>query len=63
MESLEWLKGFIDGGASPKNVSNDAQAVAFRQQRNSLTWDGIWMMNEWEKVKDLQWAAPRPDHR
>ena len=57
MESLEWLLGFIKNGASPKNVSNDAQAVAFRQQRNSLTWDGIWMMNEWEKVDGLEWAA------
>ncbi len=57
VESLEWLKSFIARGQSPQNVSNDAQAVAFRQQRNSLTWDGIWMMNEWDKVKDLQWAA------
>jgi multiple sugar transport system substrate-binding protein len=57
VESLEWLRGFVTSGASPRNVSNDAQAVAFRQQRNSLTWDGIWMMNEWEKVKDLTWAA------
>ena len=57
VEALEWLKGFIEKGASPKNVSNDAQAVAFRQGRDSLTWDGIWMMNEWEKVKDLKWAA------
>jgi multiple sugar transport system substrate-binding protein len=57
VESLEWLKSFIARGASPKDVSNDAQAVAFRQGRNALTWDGIWMMNEWEKVKDLEWAA------
>jgi multiple sugar transport system substrate-binding protein len=57
VQSLEWLKSFIAGGASPKDVSNDAQAVAFRQQRNSLTWDGIWMMNEWEKVQGLDWAA------
>ena len=57
VESLEWLRGFIARGASPKDVSNDAQAVAFRQQRNSLTWDGIWMMNEWEKVKGLEWGA------
>ncbi len=61
VESLEWLKGFVASGASPKNVSNDAQAVAFRQGRNSLTWDGIWMMNEWEKVETLEWsAAPVP---
>ncbi len=57
VQSLEWLRGFIDRGASPANVSNDAQAVAFRQQRDSLTWDGIWMMNEWEKVADLEWSA------
>ncbi|WP_377644939.1 ABC transporter substrate-binding protein [Oryzobacter terrae] len=57
VEALEWLRGFTQSGASPKNVSNDAQAVAFRQQRNSLTWDGIWMMNEWEKVQGLEWAA------
>ncbi|HEX5880324.1 MAG TPA: ABC transporter substrate-binding protein, partial [Actinomycetota bacterium] len=26
-----------------------------------LTWDGIWMMNEWAKVKSLEWgAAPLP---
>ena len=30
VESLEWLRGFVDNGASPRNVSNDAQAVAFR---------------------------------
>ena len=57
VQAMEWLRSFIENGASPKNVSNDAQAVAFRQQRDSLTWDGIWMMNEWEKVKDLEWAA------
>jgi multiple sugar transport system substrate-binding protein len=57
VEALAWLTSFIDSGASPRNVANDAQAQAFRQQRNSLTWDGIWMMNEWAKVDGLQWAA------
>src|SRR4029450_7193265 len=43
------------------NVANDAQAVAFRQGKNPLTWDGIWMMNEWNKVNGLDWgAAPLP---
>jgi multiple sugar transport system substrate-binding protein len=56
-ESLNWLTSFINSGASPANVASDAQAQAFRQQRNSLTWDGIWMMNEWDKVEGLDWAA------
>ncbi len=57
VDSLNWLTSFITSGASPANVASDAQAQAFRQQRNSLTWDGIWMMNEWAKVDGLDWAA------
>jgi multiple sugar transport system substrate-binding protein len=57
VDSLNWLTSFITSGASPQNVASDAQAQAFRQQRNSLTWDGIWMMNEWAKVPGLDWVA------
>ncbi|KGN41209.1 ABC transporter substrate-binding protein [Knoellia aerolata] len=59
VEALEWMTSFIAKGDSPKNVSNDAQAVAFRQQRNALTFDGIWMMNEWAKVAGLEWEAAK----
>jgi multiple sugar transport system substrate-binding protein len=57
VEALTWLRNNVQQGNSPKNVANDAQAVAFRQGKNPLTWDGIWMMNEWAKIKGLQWAA------
>jgi multiple sugar transport system substrate-binding protein len=61
VEALTWLRSNIEQGYSPKNVAADAQAVAFRQGKNPLTWDGIWMMNEWAKVKGLQWqASPMP---
>jgi multiple sugar transport system substrate-binding protein len=61
VEALTWQVDNIQQGYSPKNVANDAQAVAFRQGKNALTWDGIWMMNEWAKVKSLDWgAAPMP---
>ncbi len=56
-QALSWLVSWIQKGDSPKDVANDAQAQAFRQGRNALTWDGIWMMNEWAKVPGLQWAA------
>jgi multiple sugar transport system substrate-binding protein len=57
VEALTWQVNNIQQGYSPKNVANDAQAVAFRQGKNALTWDGIWMMNEWAKIKGLEWAA------
>jgi multiple sugar transport system substrate-binding protein len=61
VQALTWLTNNIDQGYSPKNVAADAQAIAFRQGKNALTWDGIWMMNEWAKVKGLEWgAAPMP---
>jgi multiple sugar transport system substrate-binding protein len=61
IEALEWYTSWIQKGASPRNVAEDAQATAFKQGRNSLTWDGIWMMNEWKTVSDLDWGvAPVP---
>jgi multiple sugar transport system substrate-binding protein len=61
IEALEWYTSWIQKGASPRNVAEDAQATAFKQGRNSLTWDGIWMMNEWDTVNSLEWGvAPVP---
>ncbi|HSK36239.1 MAG TPA: substrate-binding domain-containing protein, partial [Actinomycetota bacterium] len=61
VEALTWMVNVNKQGYSPKNVAIDAQQVAFRQGKDSLTWDGIWMMNEWPKSKGLEWgAAPVP---
>jgi hypothetical protein len=62
VQALTWMVDQAKQGYSPKNVALDAQAVAFRQQKDAMTWDGIWMMNEWAKVKSLDWgAAPIPN--
>jgi len=61
IEALNWYVSWIGKGASPRNVAEDAQATAFKQGRNTLTWDGIWMMNEWNTVDQLDWGvAPVP---
>ena len=61
VEALEWYASHVEKGFSPPNVANDAQAQAFRQGRDAMTWDGIWMMNEWAKVDGLDWgASPLP---
>ena len=61
VEALEWYASHVEKGFSPANVANDAQAQAFRQGRDAMTWDGIWMMNEWAKVGGLEWgASPLP---
>jgi multiple sugar transport system substrate-binding protein len=60
VEALSWYAAHVPE-YSPPNVTNDAQAVAFRQGKDAMTWDGIWMFAEWEKVEGLDYGvAPLP---
>lgn len=57
VEALTWMVSHVEKGNSPRDVSNDAQVQGFRQQSNAIELNGIWMMNEWDKVDGLEWAA------
>lgn len=61
VEALEWMVGLINDGHSPKNVAQDAEYVAFQNGKNALHWNGIWQINAFKDVKDLDWGvAPVP---
>jgi len=44
--ALEWQTSMIDGGYSPSNVAIDSQYVAFKNGETSITFDGIWQIND-----------------
>jgi multiple sugar transport system substrate-binding protein len=46
VDALTWMAGIIDKGYSPKNVAQDSQYVAFKNGKVSVTWDGIWQIND-----------------
>ncbi len=46
MKALTWMREQVDKGYSPDNVDIDAQYVAFKNGKNSITWDGIWQIND-----------------
>ena len=48
-EALTWMRSQVDKGYSPDNVDIDAQYVAFKGGQNSITWDGIWQINDLEE--------------
>ncbi len=48
VEALSWMKEQVDKGYSPTNVDVDAQYLAFKNGENSITWDGIWQINDLE---------------
>jgi multiple sugar transport system substrate-binding protein len=44
--ALEWQRSMVDQGFSPADVAIDSQYVAFKNGENSITWDGIWQIND-----------------
>jgi multiple sugar transport system substrate-binding protein len=44
--ALGWMREQVEKGYSPENVDIDAQYVAFKGGQNSITWDGIWQIND-----------------
>lgn len=46
VKALTWMRDQVDKGYSPANVDIDAQYLAFKNGKNSMTWDGIWQIND-----------------
>ena len=58
--ALEWQRSMVDKGYSPPNVAIDSQYAAFKNGKNSITWDGIWQINDLESSKVNYGIAPIP---
>src|SRR5690606_30980240 len=53
-------RSITEQGYSPGNVAIDSQYVAFKNGETSITWDGIWQINDLE-ASGMPWAmAPIP---
>ncbi|MEV7990561.1 ABC transporter substrate-binding protein [Streptomyces sp. NPDC086077] len=62
-EALSWMVQQIRKGYSPDQVAQDAQYNAFKNNKVSFTWDGIWQINDLkENATSVDWrmsAVPR----
>lgn len=45
-KALGWMVDQTKNGNSPANVDLDAQYLAFKNGKTSITWDGIWQIND-----------------
>ena len=46
----------VKKGYSPKNVAIDTQYNAFKTNKNAITWDGIWQINDLKATaSNVQW--------
>lgn len=60
VDALGWMRSLVDSGYSPGNMAIDAQYVAFKNGENSITWDGIWQINDLKDSGLPFAAAPVP---
>ncbi|MCW2633705.1 MAG: transporter substrate-binding protein [Blastococcus sp.] len=60
VKALEWQRSMVDNGYSPPNVAIDSQYQAFKNGQNSITWDGIWQINDLEASGLNYGIAPVP---
>lgn len=56
VEALSWQTSMVDDGYSPSDVAIDSQYVAFKNGETSITWDGIWQLNDLD-ASGLPYAA------
>jgi len=60
VQALTWMREQIDKGYSPASVDIDSQYTAFKNEENSITWDGIWQINDLQ-ASGMNWGiAPLP---
>ena len=60
VQALTWMRQQVDKGYSPGNVDIDAQYVAFKNGDTSITWDGIWQINDLQASALNFGIAPLP---
>jgi multiple sugar transport system substrate-binding protein len=60
VDALTWMTSIIEKGYSPKNVAQDSQYIAFKNSKVSVTWDGIWQINDLKSTKLPFALAPIP---
>ncbi|WP_434041674.1 MULTISPECIES: ABC transporter substrate-binding protein [Sorangium] len=57
VEALGFMLELIQRGYSPRDVGQDADSIAFTNNRNAFIWNGIWMINVYRAIPGLEWGV------
>lgn len=60
VQALTWMREQVEKGYSPGNVEIDSQYIAFKNGDTSITWDGIWQINDLEASELPYGIEPLP---
>lgn len=57
VQALQWMVDVVKQGYSPANVGQDADYVAFKNNKNAFNMNGIWQINDCAATGGLEWGA------
>jgi len=62
VKAMTWYVDLIKNGNSPAKIAQDADFVAFQNNKNAFNWNGIWQLNALVPQKNVEWGvAPLPN--
>ena len=57
VDALSWMVSMSDKGYSPKNVGQDADYIALKNNKNAFNWNGIWQINDLKAQTKINWGV------
>jgi multiple sugar transport system substrate-binding protein len=57
VEALTWMVDLVKEGYSPRDVGQDADHVAFQNDKNAFIWNGIWQIAAYRDTDGLEWGV------
>jgi multiple sugar transport system substrate-binding protein len=57
VKGVTWYTDLIKNGHSPSKIAQDADNVAFQNNKNAFIWNGIWNINTAKEKASLKWGV------
>jgi len=59
VKAMTWYTNLVEDGHSPGKIAQDADLIAFQNNKTAFNWNGIWTINTLAEKKSLQWGVTR----
>ncbi len=64
VKAMTWFTDLVKNGHSPGKIAQDADIVAFQNDKTAFNWNGIWTINTLKEKESLEWGVARAaEHR
>jgi multiple sugar transport system substrate-binding protein len=59
VKAMTWFADLVKDGHSPEKIAQDADIVAFQNNKTAFNWNGIWQINALKEKASLEWGVAR----